>query len=139
MHPNYLDAGFTMMAARGSPCIQCHAVGPYRPDGGGVDAVNGPELRQVAGRFRPEYLEHWIANPRRLVPYTGMPQNLAPTGPSQMPPPPSFEDQPLEMIRAMRDALLNYASLVERRLIEAAGTAPAEESGRAVGSGGSSP
>ncbi|AMV37277.1 c-type cytochrome [Planctomyces sp. SH-PL62] len=123
VHPNYLDAGYAMMAAKGSPCIQCHAVGPYKPDESAVDVVHGPELRQVANRFRPEYLRHWIANPRRLVPYTGMPQNLAPTGPAQMPPPPTFENQPLEMIRAMRDALLNYANVVERRLVE---TAPAD-------------
>ena len=29
-------------------------------------------------RFRPDYLRAWIANPRRLVPYSAMPQNIAP-------------------------------------------------------------
>ncbi|OJW08773.1 MAG: hypothetical protein BGO49_08250 [Planctomycetales bacterium 71-10] len=123
VHPKYLGSGFAMMAAKGSPCIQCHAVGPFKPDAG-PDAVNGPDLRQVADRLRPDYLERWLANPRRLVPYTGMPQNIAPRGPSQMPPPPTFENQPVEMIRAMRDALLNYAKAVEGRLIEATAPSP---------------
>ncbi|WP_337174737.1 c-type cytochrome [Paludisphaera sp.] len=136
VHPNYLNTGFGMMATKGSVCTQCHAVGPFRPDGG-PDQVNGPDLRQVANRLRPDFLERWLANPRRLLPYTGMPQSVAPRGPSQMPVPPSFEGQPLEMIRAMRDALLNYSRAVEHRLIEAA--AEAEAAGEAAGAGSDPP
>ncbi|MDG3005574.1 c-type cytochrome [Paludisphaera mucosa] len=141
VHPNYLDSGFAMMAAKGSPCIQCHAVGSFKPESG-PDAITGPDLRQVAGRLRPDYLEHWIANPRRLVPFTAMPQNIAPRGPSQMPPPPTFEGQRLEMIRAMRDALLNYAVAVERRLVEtapAAAPAPPAAPPTPAAAGGGSP
>jgi hypothetical protein len=37
--------------------------------------------------------------------------------------PKSFEGQPLEMVRAMRDTLLNYDSAIEQQL---AGARPAE-------------
>ncbi|QEH36868.1 Cytochrome c [Aquisphaera giovannonii] len=122
-HPNYLGAGWSMMANKSSPCIQCHAVGPYKPTGG-EQVVNGPDLRQVASRFRPGFLETWIANPKRLVPYTAMPQNVAPRGDVQLPVPKTFEKQPLEMVRAIRDTLLNYANVVEQQLAAGANPQP---------------
>jgi len=129
-HPGRLDAGWSIMAHQGSPCLQCHAIGASRPEGG-EEAVNGPDLRGVAERFRPEYLELWLANPRRLLPYTAMPQNIAPHGPSQIVAPEAFEDQPLELLRALRDALLNYGDVLERQLAEAGaaddGNAPADD------------
>jgi hypothetical protein len=114
-HPDYLEAGWSMMAGKGSPCLQCHAIGLSRPTGGD-QVVNGPDLRQVASRFRPNYLETWIANPRRLIPFTAMPQNIAPHGGPQIPVPKTFEDKPLDMVRAIRDTLLNYVNAVERQL-----------------------
>lgn len=116
VHPDYLGAGWTMMAGKGSPCIQCHAIGQFKPSGGD-QVVNGPDLRQVAPRFRPGYLEEWIANPRRLLPYTAMPQNIAPHGPPQLPVPKTFENRPVDMVRAIRDTLLNYTSAVEQQLV----------------------
>jgi cytochrome c2 len=115
VHPDYLGAGWSMMANKGSPCIQCHAIGQFKPTGGD-QVVNGPDLKQVATRFRPEFLEKWIANPKRLVPYTAMPQNVAPRGPLQIPVPKTFEDRPIEMVRAIRDTLLNYINVVEQQL-----------------------
>jgi cbb3-type cytochrome oxidase cytochrome c subunit len=122
VHPDYLGAGWSMMANKGSPCIQCHAIGPFKPTGGD-QVVNGPDLRQVATRFRPGFLETWIANPKRLVPYTAMPQNVVPRGPPQIPVPKTFENQPIEMVRAIRDTLINYTNVVEQQL--AAGAKPA--------------
>ena len=115
VHPDYLSAGWSMMANKGSPCIQCHAIGQYKPTGG-EQVVNGPDLRQVASRFRPGFLEMWIANPKRLVPYTAMPQNVVPHGAPQLPVPKTFENQPIEMVRAIRDTLLNYTNVVEQQL-----------------------
>ncbi len=114
-HPKYLSAGWEMMTAKGSPCLQCHAIGQYKPTGGEA-VVNGPDLRQVAPRFRPDYLETWLANPRRLVPYTAMPQNIVPHGVVQMPVPKTFENKPFEMVQAIRDTLLNYVNAVEMQL-----------------------
>jgi hypothetical protein len=119
-HPNYLGAGWQLMTK--GACVQCHAIGQFKPTGG-AQVVNGPDLRQVSSRFRPGYLGEWLANPRRLVPYTAMPQNVPPTGPPPPAVPKSFEDQPLAMVKAMRDTLLNYVSAIEQQL---AGARPAE-------------
>ena len=81
-HPDYLAAGWLMMTNKASPCLQCHAIGQFKPSGGD-QVVNGPDLRGVAPRFRPDYLAAWIANPRRLVPYTAMPRTSHPTGRSR--------------------------------------------------------
>ena len=115
IHPDYLGAGWSMMANKASPCIQCHAIGQYKPTGGD-QVVNGPDLRQVGTRFRPGFLESWIANPKRLVPYTAMPQNVAPHGAVQLPVPKGFENKPIDMVRAIRDTLLNYTNVVEQQL-----------------------
>jgi cbb3-type cytochrome oxidase cytochrome c subunit len=115
IHPDYLGAGWSMMTNKGSPCIQCHAIGQYKPTGG-EQVVNGPDLRQVSTRFRPGFLETWIANPKRLMPYTAMPQNVVPHGAPQLPVPKTFENQPIEMVRAIRDTLLNYTNVVEQQL-----------------------
>ena len=45
-------AGWEMMTNKASPCLQCHAIGQFKPTGG-EQVVNGPDLRQVATRFRP--------------------------------------------------------------------------------------
>ncbi len=114
-HPQYLNAGWTMMTAKPSPCISCHAIGQYKPTGGAA-VVNGPDLRQVGTRFRPAYLAEWIAKPSRLVPFTAMPQNVVPQGPAQLPVPKTFADKPFEMVKAIRDTLLNYVNAVEQQL-----------------------
>jgi cbb3-type cytochrome oxidase cytochrome c subunit len=114
-HPDYFNAGWTMMAAKVSPCLSCHAIGPFKPTGG-AQVVNGPDLRQVAPRFRPGYLEEWLSKPSRLVPYTAMPQNIAPHGTPQIPVPKTFENQQLDMVKAIRDTLLNYTDAVEQQL-----------------------
>jgi cytochrome c551/c552 len=125
-HPDYFAAGMSMMSGKGSPCISCHAVGPSKPTGGET-VVNGPDLRQVAPRLRPEFLEVWLAKPSRLVPYTAMPQNIVPHGAVQIPVPKTFEDKPLEMVRAIRDTLLNYVDAVEQQL--ASGAKPTADAG----------
>ncbi|MCA1683454.1 MAG: hypothetical protein LC685_05670, partial [Actinobacteria bacterium] len=114
-HPDYFPAGWTMMTAKASPCLSCHAVGSNRPTGG-AGVVNGPDLRQVSSRFRPGYLAEWLARPPRLVPYTAMPQNIEPHGPPQIPVPKTFEGKPFDMVRAIRDTLLNYVDAVEQQL-----------------------
>jgi hypothetical protein len=124
-HPNYLGAGWTMMTNKASPCLQCHAIGQFKPTGGET-VVNGPDLREVPSRFRPEYLERWIANPRRMLPFTAMPQNIAPRGDVQIQVPKTFENKPIDMVRAIRDTLLNYVNAVELQLASSStGTEPA--------------
>ncbi len=129
VHPDYLGAGWTMMTNKASPCLQCHAIGQFKPSGGAT-VVNGPDLRVVPSRFQPGYLEAWIANPRRMLPFTAMPQNVPPHGDIQIPVPKTFENKPIDMVRAIRDTLLNYVNAVELQLASgappaSAGAAPA--------------
>lgn len=55
-------------------CIKCHYVGDFSP--AGSDRAKGPHLDQVYKRLRLSYLRNWIANPKRILPYTGMPVNI---------------------------------------------------------------
>ncbi len=112
-HPDYLAAGWNTMTK--GACVQCHAIGPYKPTGG-AQVVNGPDLRQVYDRFRPDYLTAWLARPSRLLPYTAMPQNIPPHGQAPQYVPETFEGKPFDQVKAMRDALLNYLSAVEGQL-----------------------
>ena len=76
----------------------------------------GPTFaRSPAGSART-ILEAWIANPRRLLPFTAMPQNIAPHGTVQILVPKTFENKPIDMVRAVRDTLLNYVNAVELQL-----------------------
>ncbi len=139
-HPDYLGAGWTMMTNKASPCLQCHAIGQFKPSGG-AGVVNGPDLRDVSARFRPEYLEAWLANPRRLLPFTAMPQNIAPRGDIQIQVPKTFENKPIDMVRAVRDTLLNYVNAVELQLASSAapGGAPATAPGTPPKAAGNAP
>lgn len=131
-HPDYFPAAWTMMTGKGSPCLSCHAIGASKPTGG-AQVVNGPDLRQVSPRFRPGYLEEWLAKPSRLIPYTAMPQNIAPHGAPQIPVPKTFEKKPLDMVRAIRDTLLNYVDAVEQQL---AGSRPERDAEKAPAKAG---
>ena len=112
-HKDYLAGGWQIITK--GLCVQCHAIGTYKPATGGQN-VNGPDLRQVAPRFRQGYLYEWLAQPSRLVPYTAMPQNIPPQGPPPPGVPKSFEGRPSDQVRAMRDTLLNYVTAVEQQL-----------------------
>ncbi len=136
-HQNYFNAGWTMMSAKTSACVSCHAIGPYKPTGGAA-VVNGPDLKQVGTRFRPEFLNEWLADPNRLVPYTAMPQNIPANGPIGVPVPKTFEDQRFEMVKAVRDTLLNYVNAVEQQLAADKTGTPAGTAAPAAKAGGGS-
>jgi cbb3-type cytochrome oxidase cytochrome c subunit len=130
-HADYLGGGWAIMTK--GLCIQCHAIGQFKPTGG-ADVVNGPDLRQVAGRFRPAYLLEWIAQPSRLLPFTAMPQNLSPhpaAGATATNVPKSFDGKPFDQVRAVRDTLLNYVTAVEQQLavVKPADTPPPKPPG----------
>ncbi len=119
-HKDYLNGGWQIITK--GLCVQCHAIGSYKP-AGGAQNVNGPDLKQVSGRFRPGYLYEWLAQPARLVPYTAMPQNIPPRGDQPPGVPDNFKGQPQAQVKAMRDTLLNYVTAQEQQL---AGAKPAE-------------
>jgi cbb3-type cytochrome oxidase cytochrome c subunit/mono/diheme cytochrome c family protein len=70
--PDYFEAGWKLLTDPNF-CVKCHNLGPGF-QAGGKDEEKGPNLDLAARRLRPEFMERWIAQPKRLVPYTAMPQ-----------------------------------------------------------------
>ena len=68
---DYFTAGWTILLNK-DYCFQCHDFGNYRAD---VSTNNGPSLHMAADRLRPDYIERWVAWPRRTLPYTVMPDH----------------------------------------------------------------
>lgn len=62
------------IVTNGNYCVKCHAVADFVPVGD--SATFGPNLAEVYRRLRPEFTRDWIANPARILHYTGMPKNI---------------------------------------------------------------
>jgi S1-C subfamily serine protease len=72
-HPTLFDDAMKIVTD-GNYCVKCHSVGDYEVRGS-VRTL-GPKLDEVYRRLRPDYTRRWIANPQRILPYTGMPVNI---------------------------------------------------------------
>jgi len=72
-HPALLEDAMRIVTD-GNYCVKCHSVGDYEVRG--AVKTLGPDLDEVYRRMRPEYVRHWLANPQRILPYTGMPVNI---------------------------------------------------------------
>jgi cytochrome c2 len=115
----------------GNYCVKCHAVEDFQPQGD--PTTFGPNLANVHPRLRPEYVRDWVANPKRILPYTGMPVNIpynpdAPYlgGVAQK----LFEGTSLEQLSGLVDLLMNFDLYAKRQtqvspLVEAAAAASA--------------
>ncbi|WP_428306078.1 hypothetical protein [Lacipirellula sp.] len=62
------------IVTNGNYCVKCHAVADFAPQGD--PNTFGPNLADAQRRLRPEFTRNWIANPARILPYTGMPVNI---------------------------------------------------------------
>src|SRR5205807_7763271 len=54
-------------------CLKCHRLADFVPT-----PDQAPDLSEVYHRFRPEFLQKWIAHPSFILPYTNMPENQIP-------------------------------------------------------------
>jgi cytochrome c2 len=72
-YPGRLDDALRIIT-NGNYCVKCHYVGDFVP--AGAAAAHAPNLDRVYQRLRPEFLRNWLANPKRILPYTGMPVNF---------------------------------------------------------------
>jgi hypothetical protein len=123
------------IVANSNYCVKCHLVGDYEPEGS--DRAKAPNLADVQFRIRPEYARRWIANPKRMVPYTNMPVNIPYTpdaphlgGVAQD----IYPGTSVEQLDALVDLLLNFsyytakksnvAELVEAALKKSSAPAP---------------
>jgi hypothetical protein len=72
-HPALLDDAMKVVTDI-NYCVKCHSIGDYQVRG--AIRTQGPRLDEVYRRLRPDYTRRWIASPARILPYTGMPQNI---------------------------------------------------------------
>lgn len=129
---DYFAVGWAYLTNR-SLCLNCHNIGRIPTTNTNPESM-GPDLSLAAYRLRPEYVERWVANPRRFLPYTLMP--------SYFPNDPGYSDldkwirdttarhtldalgfglgynaaqewalSPLQRVRAVRDALMSWGFL----------------------------
>ncbi|MFO0948738.1 MAG: c-type cytochrome [Planctomycetota bacterium] len=124
-HPEYLEQAFRLITNK-DLCIKCHPVGGYKPLGKPEEL--GPSLARAPERLRPGWMLHWIANPKRLLPYTGMPINFPPDKEQFQE---IFKGSGMDQITAARDALINYNLVVDDIMNreQAAKTASVEKKG----------
>jgi cytochrome c2 len=114
-HPTLLDDGMKILTD-GNYCVKCHSIGDYQVRG--AVKTLGPNLDEVYRRMRPEYVHHWVANPQRILPYTGMPVNIpfdpnSPTygGVSQE----LFRGASFDQLSGLVDLLMNFDEYAKRR------------------------
>ena len=114
-HPTVLNDAMKVVTD-GNYCVKCHSVGDYQVRGA-VRAI-APNLDQVYRRLRPEYVNRWVANPQRILPYTGMPVNI-PYDPT----PPNFGGISQELfpgpstaqLEGIVSLLMNFDTYTERQ------------------------
>ncbi len=114
-HPERFQEAMNIVV-NGNYCVKCHAVEDFAPQGD--PTTFGPNLANVHPRLRPEYLRNWVANPKRILPYTGMPVNIpfnadAPHlgGVAQD----LFPGTSLEQLSGLVDLLLNFDTYAKRQ------------------------
>jgi hypothetical protein len=98
-------------------CVQCHPVGDYDPDK--ELRGKGPDLARVYSRLRPDYLRSWLAKPSGILPFTGMPVNIAydpnlPFTGSQVPQD-LFHGDSTDQIDGLLDLLMNFDIYAKQR------------------------
>ncbi|MEX0678993.1 MAG: PDZ domain-containing protein [Pirellulales bacterium] len=91
-------------------CVKCHLLGDFDP--GGSIRAKAPQLADTYRRLRPEFTLDWIANPKRVLPYTGMPVNVPYGKPVSQELYPGDSDQQLN---AVVDLLLNFDRYMESK------------------------
>jgi hypothetical protein len=108
-NPDRLDDAFKLITNENF-CVKCHKIGDFTPKGS--TAALAPNLADVSRRIRPEFLRDWIANPARLLPYTGMPVNFPKNKPADQK---LFEGTSEEQVQAVVDLLLNYDDVMKSK------------------------
>jgi hypothetical protein len=109
-HPGHLD-GALKIVTNNNYCVKCHLVGNYTPPGS-VKAL-APQLQQVHERLRPDYVHGWIANPKRFLPYTGMPVNIPYDKPVSQD---LYKGTSEQQLDALTDLLMHFDAFAKQNL-----------------------
>ena len=109
-HPGHLD-GALKIVSNNNYCVKCHLVGDYTP-AGSVKAL-APQLQRVHERLRPDYVHGWIANPKRFLPYTGMPVNIPYNQPVSQD---LYQGTSEQQVDALTDLLMHFDAFAKRNM-----------------------
>jgi len=109
-HPGHLE-GALRIVTNNNYCVKCHLVGAYSPPGN--PKALAPQLERVHERLRPDYVHDWIANPKRFLPYTGMPVNIPYGAPVSQDLYAGTSEQQLD---ALTDLLMHFDLFAKRNL-----------------------
>ena len=109
-HPGHLE-GALKIVTNNNYCVKCHLVGSYAPPGN-LKAL-APQLERVHERLRPDYVHNWIANPKRYLPYTGMPVNIPYDKPVSQD---LYKGTSEEQVDALTDLLMNFDTFAKKNL-----------------------
>jgi cytochrome c2 len=109
-------------------CVKCHLLGDFAPTGS--DRAKGPQLAEVYKRLRPNYTLSWIADPKRILPYTAMPVNI----PFDKPVSDTlYHGTSVEQLNGVVDLLMNYDRFIEDRTSMKTLVKPAPPAGQGAG------
>jgi cytochrome c2 len=109
-HPGHLD-GALKIVTNNNYCVKCHLVGDYAPPGN--PKALAPQLARVHERLRPDYVHNWIANPKRFLPYTGMPVNIPFDKPVSQD---LYKGTSEQQVDALTDLLMHFDSYAKKNL-----------------------
>jgi cytochrome c2 len=99
-----------------SYCTKCHLVADFVPEGS--PRALAPDLAIGQYRLRPDFLRRWLANPKKVLPYTSMPVNL-PFNPDDPHlggvPQELFPGTSIEQVDALVDLIMNFGPFLSRK------------------------
>jgi cytochrome c551/c552 len=107
-YPAHLD-GAMKIITNNNYCVKCHLVGSYSPPGN--PKALAPQLERVHERLRPGYVHDWIANPKRFLPYTGMPVNIPFDAPVSQD---LYRGTSEQQVDALTDLLMHFDAFAKR-------------------------
>jgi hypothetical protein len=92
-------------------CVKCHDLG----DRTQVEGAQGPNLALAAERLRPEWVERWVAHPKRMFTYDPiMPPNFKNyDDPVQWQHPEDMAASPRRQVEAVRDLIMDRRRFAE--------------------------
>ncbi len=109
-HPGHLQDALKIVT-NNNYCVKCHLVGDYAPPGN--PKALAPQLERVHERLRPDYVHNWIANPKRYLPYTGMPVNIPFDKPVSQD---LYRGTSEQQVDALTDLLMHFDAFAKRNL-----------------------
>jgi cytochrome c551/c552 len=109
-YPGHL-VGAMRIVTNNNYCVKCHLVGSYAPPGN--PKALAPQLERVHERLRPDYVHDWIANPKRFLPYTGMPVNIPFDAPVSQE---LYRGTSEQQVDALTDLLMHFDAFAKRSL-----------------------